>query len=99
MADHCIINCVINDMIAVSLEKALDFAKTHDIPRVLEMRCARCDQTMYAVTDDDKHEHRAWLDTLKNNSAQRYVSCKRCGYGRAPGESSFIFKTHEVRSR
>ncbi len=83
-------------MIATDLEKILGFAKEHQIPRVIEMRCPRCDQTIYAATDDDKHEHAQWMATLKMNRSQRYVSCKRCGYGRGPGESSFVFKTHEV---
>lgn len=82
-------------MIFSSLQPALDYAETHHVPRILEMRCPQCDQTIYACTDDDKHEHISWFETLKQNRKQRYVACKRCGYGML-GESTFTFKTHEI---
>ncbi len=84
-------------MIVTDLRQALDYAKANHIPRVLEMRCPRCDQTIYAATDSEKHEHASWMARLKDHRSQRYVSCKRCGYGRGAGESSFIFQTHEVK--
>lgn len=85
-------------MIASSLQQAIDFAKANGVPRVLEMKCPQCKETIYACTDDAKHEHLAWFETLKQNKKQRYVSCKRCGYGMM-GQSSFIFTTHEVQQQ
>ena len=84
-------------MIGTSLEPVLDYAKKHNVSRVMEVRCSRCDQTIYAVTDDD-HENMSLVRRLKNDRSQRYVHCKRCGYGMFPGESTFVFKTHEVGS-
>lgn len=85
-------------MVFNSLQKAMDFAEGNNVPRVLEMKCPQCGETIYACTDDDKHEHLSWFETLKQNRKQRYVSCKRCGYGML-GESSFVFKTHEAPKR
>jgi ribosomal protein S27E len=84
-------------MIATSLDKALDYAKAHAMPRVIEVQCPQCKETVYAFTDDEKHEHMAWYEKIKRDRNQRYVSCKKCGYGMlAVGQGDFIFKTHQV---
>ncbi len=84
-------------MIAPSLDKALKFAKDHGIPRVIEIRCPQCKETIYAFTDDEKHEHTQWYEKLKKDRNERYVCCKKCGYGMlAANQGDFIFKTHEV---
>lgn len=84
-------------MIYTTLEEAETYAKGHNIPRVLEMRCPKCKQTIYAATDDASHEHTSWFENLKANRNQRHVFCKRCGYGSmSSAESAFIFKTHEM---
>jgi len=84
-------------MITASLEKAIEFAKAHDLPRVIEMRCPQCKKVVYAFTDDDKHEHVEWYEKIKRDRYQRYISCKKCGYGMlSPAQGDFIFKTHNL---
>jgi len=84
-------------MIATSLEKAVDYAKAHKIPRVIQIQCPQRKETIYAFTDDEKHEHTEWYEKIKRDRNQRYVSCKKCGYGMlAANQGDFIFKTHEI---
>ena len=84
-------------MIATSLEKAMEFAKAHNIPRVIEIQCPQCKEAVYAFTDDNKHEHIEWYERIKRDRNQRYVSCKKCGYGMlSRAQGNFIFKTHKV---
>jgi ribosomal protein S27E len=84
-------------MIATSLEKAVAFAKEHGMPRVIEIQCPQCNETIYAFTDDSKHEHIMWYEKIKRDHNQRYVSCKKCGYGMLSSmQGSFIFKTHNI---
>lgn len=84
-------------MINVSLEKAMEFAKENGIPRVIEIQCPRCKGTVYALTDNDKHEHRAWMESFKKKSLSRFINCKHCGYGATSStEGNFAFKTHQV---
>jgi len=77
----------------------MKYAKEHHIPRVIEIKCPRpsCGQTMYALTDDEKHEHAAWLDHFKSNRYKRHIACKRCGYGlTSDSEGDFIVTTHQI---
>ncbi|MDO8504329.1 MAG: hypothetical protein Q7S36_00550 [Candidatus Liptonbacteria bacterium] len=84
-------------MIYTSLEEALDYAKKNKVPSVLEMRCPRCDKTVYAATDDQKHEHLSWLEGLRANRNKSHVACRRCGYGSlSSAEGGFVFKTHDL---
>lgn len=87
-------------MIYTVFGEAENYAKLHNIPRLLEMRCPRCGETIYAATDDDTHEHTSWFSVLKANRSQRHVACKRCGYGSmSSSESAFIFKTYELNKK
>jgi len=84
-------------MIYTSLEHAIEYGKAHGASRVFEMRCPRCDRTVYAATDDERHEHVSWFEELKRNKHSRHVSCKRCGYGSlSSAEGGFHFRTHEI---
>ena len=87
------------NMISRSLEEAMAFAKEHGIPRVIEMSCPRpsCGKTLYAVTDGDDREHKAWLKELQLKAMRRFIYCKYCGYGSASDtQGHFVFKTHKV---
>ena len=86
-------------MIATSLEKAVVYAREKHIPRVIEIKCPRhsCGKTMFAITDDDEHEHAGWLESFKKNRSKRHVYCKHCAYGAMGGnENAFHFVTHSV---
>lgn len=86
-------------MISFSLAKAIAYAKEHKIPRVIEIKCPRksCGKILYAFTDDDKHEHAAWLAEFKRQRFQRKIFCKHCGYGvTSDHEGDFIMETHEL---
>ena len=87
-------------MIATSLEPALNYAKAHNMPRVIEIQCPQCKETVYAFTDDAKHEHMGWYEKIKRDRNQRYVLCKKCGYGMlSAGQGAFIFKIHEIPAK
>jgi len=84
-------------MISTTLEKAMCYAKENRIPRVIEIKCPRpsCGKTMFAITDDDKHEHAAWLEQFKRERSKRHVYCKYCAYGAmGNSENDFKFVTH-----